>query len=213
MKLDFLTSLQQLGPCGLRPVIDTLSDSYSVMAFGDWKALAISLIDDGFVTQKGNGQYMVTPAGDEAIHKGQSFFDEADVDDEPQADSAEGDKEPPALTTATQAHRPAADHEWRRPFSPKAPYQETGKRTEEPKPKGEPAPVVQFKVEQVNGGNQVKASDGLFINLPVKNSSTELNQMTIDDLLIVFTLGKEAETIIETRLQAFEFGRKAASNE
>lgn len=73
--------------------------------------------------------------------------------------------------------------------------------------------MVQFKVEQVNGGNRVKASDGLFINLPVKNSSTELNQMTIDDLLIVFTLGKEAETIIETRLQAFEFGRKAASNE
>lgn len=34
MKLDFLTSLQQLGPCGLRPVIDTLSDSYPVMVFG-----------------------------------------------------------------------------------------------------------------------------------------------------------------------------------
>lgn len=220
MKLDFLTSLQQLGPCGLRPVIDTLSDSYSVMAFGDWKALAISLIDDGFVTQKGNGQYMVTPAGDEAIRKGQSFFDEADADDEPEPSNTHEDEKPPAIKAATKAHRPAADHQWRRPFSPEAPYQETGKRTKEPEPESkptsverEPAPVVQLKPEQANSGNQVKSSERQFISIPIKDSSAELKQMTIDDLLIVFTLGKEAETIIETRLQAFGFGRKAASNE
>jgi hypothetical protein len=219
MKLDFLTSLEGLGPCGLRPVIDTLSDTYPVMVFADWKALAIELIDDGYVTQKGNGQYMITPAGVEAVQKGQSFFDEVDAqDDEPEADDI--DDEPTTIKASPKAHRPAADHQWRKPFSPKAPYQETGKRAEpiEPKreqeaAKREPSAVVQLKPGDYYAGKISASQEREFIKIPMKDSSAELKQMTIDDLLIVFTLGKEAETIIETRLKAFGFERKAASNE
>ena len=75
--LDFLKTLQEVQPCGLRPVMDILDESYPVMAFSDWKELAIQLIDAGFVKRHNNGQYTVTPAGKENIAQGEEFPEQA----------------------------------------------------------------------------------------------------------------------------------------
>lgn len=77
MKLDFLKTLQEVQPCGLRAVIEPLDESYPVVAFSDWKELAVQLIDACFVKRMGNGQYIVTPAGKEAIAQGEEFLEQA----------------------------------------------------------------------------------------------------------------------------------------
>ncbi len=77
MKLDFLKTLQEVQPCCLRAVIEPLDESYPVMAYSDWKELAVQLIDACFVKRLGNGQYTVTPAGKEAIAQGEEFLEQA----------------------------------------------------------------------------------------------------------------------------------------
>lgn len=168
MKLEFLISLEQLQPCGLRPVIDTLSDSFPVMAFSDWKSLATDLIDDGYVSRMGNGQYQVTPSGSDAIQKGQSFFSEITTD-------LEGSESKPI---------PA----------PKKPAPVQGDPITAPTtPQDKPVEAPSRKCEHQ------------FIQLPIKNSSAALKAMPIDDLLKLLDIGREAESIIIARLEAYGF--------
>lgn len=103
MKLDFLKSLSELGPCGLRPIIDTLNDTCPAMAFSDWKNLCLELIDEGFVVRQGNGQNLITREGKEAIAKGMSFFDD-DLPEVPTASLATGRAPKPS-------HQPEVDEE------------------------------------------------------------------------------------------------------
>lgn len=197
MKLDFLKTVQQLGPCGLRPIIEVLNDTYPIMAFSDWKNLAITLIDEGYATKKGNGQYMITPIGNEVIKKGQAFFD--DDNDNEENHWKESSISPMAESQTKSPQKRAKSPE---------------EKSESSMLANESSAVIQIKQKaKANSDIPTKASDQKCIRLPIKDSSAELKKMTIDDLLIVFTLGKEAETIIETRLSAFNFARKVASNE
>lgn len=165
MKLDFLKSLQELQPCGLRPVIDTLSDSYPVMAFSDWKALSIELIDEGYVSKQGNGQYRVTPGGDEAVSKGAAFFADDSDDDVVQ--------EPTELPEKPKVpHKPAADHPWHQAFSPK--NQQKSGAPVSPKPKDEAAPVAEPESDAVETElDGVAASLSSTISKPVDSMSTD----------------------------------------
>lgn len=108
MKLDFLKSLAELGPCGMRPVIDVLSDTYPVMAFSEWKELCIDLIDEGYVQKMANGQYKLTPAGGEAIAKGALFLEHETFPEDEQ-------KEP----KLSKAAKPDKGHPWKAPFCQK----------------------------------------------------------------------------------------------
>lgn len=241
MKLDFLKTLQEVQPCGLRPVMDILDESYPVMAFSDWKELAIQLIDAGFVKRHNNGQYQITPAGKEAIKKGEYFIDEA---------SEQNDEEQPDPQD-TASSRPALDHPWRAPLSPEKhakkatsesereaevseanddtwmlkesekvldPFAGTESRTDSQQKQSsdcDPAPEVKMDIS----GNllhdfswglramkqQAEPSDGRIISLPVKDADQELAKMSVDQLLIVFNLGKQARNLIETRLREHSF--------
>lgn len=91
----------------------------------------------------------------------------------------------------------------------------------EPEPR-QPEPVAQIKPEAESSGpveappedaEAVERADNVFdigkrrrtINVPLEDTSAELKRMSVDDLLIIFNLGAEAETIIATRLKAYGF--------
>lgn len=186
MKLDFLKSLQELQPCGLRPVIDTLSDSYPVMAFSDWKALSIELIDEGYVSKQGNGQYRVTPAGDEAVSKGAAFFADDSDDDAAEEPAAQPEK-------AKAPHKPAADHPWHQPFSPK--NQQKADVPVPPKPKTEAAPVVEPEPES---GEVETELDGVAASLS-STISKSVDAMSTDELLEECRLSKDLISSLSQR--------------
>lgn len=186
MKLDFLKSLQELQPCGLRPVIDTLSDSYPVMAFSDWKALSIELIDEGYVSKQGNGQYRVTPAGDEAVSKGAAFFAD-DADDDAAEESTAQPEKPKA------PHKPAADHPWHQAFSSK--NQQKADAPVPPKPKAETAPVAEPKPE----GDEVESKlDGVAASLS-STINKSVDAMSTDELLEECRLSKDLISSLSQR--------------
>lgn len=185
MKLDFLKSLQELQPCGLRPVIDTLSDSYPVMAFSDWKALSIELIDEGYVSKQGNDQYRVTPAGDEAVSKGAAFFADDDAAEEP---AAQPEK-------AKAPHKPAADHPWHQAFSPK--NQQKADAPVPPKSKAEVAPVVEPEPESDEAETEL---DGVAASLS-STINKSVDAMSTDELLEECRLSKDLISSLSQRRQ------------
>jgi len=142
MKLDFLKTLQEVQPCGLRAIIEVLDESYPVMAYSDWKELAVQLIDAGFIKRQGNGQYNVTPAGKEAIAKGKEFLEDAlgsdQESDEPEGDHGEpsitgydmGEGDYHAETEIKASSKPAPEHPWRKPLLASNPVTEEVQRKE-----------------------------------------------------------------------------------
>lgn len=188
MKLDFLKTLNEQQPCGLRAVIEPLSDSYPVMAFSDWKELAIELIDDGFVSKYGNGQYRVTPAGSEAIEKGAAFLEE-DIA-EPSDD--EGDTE-----TNQRPCKPATDHPWRQPLFTKK--QMSGESPMDPRgihggtrqDKSSP----EKEVPAAKGDSEL---DGLADSLST-TINRPIEKMSTDELLTECRLSKDLVTSLQTR--------------
>lgn len=186
MKLDFLKSLQELQPCGLRPVIDTLSDSYPVMAFSDWKALSIELIDEGYVSKQGNGQYRVTPAGDEAVSKGAAFFADDSDDDAAEEPAAQPEK-------AKAPHKPAADHPWHQAFSPK--NQQKADAPVSPKPKTEAAPVAE---PEPQSGEVETELDGVAASLS-STINKSVDAMSTGELLEECRLSKDLISSLSQR--------------
>lgn len=180
MKLDFLKTLQELQPCGLRPIIEPLNDTYPVMAFSEWKSVAIDLMDDGFVSRAGNGQYRVTPAGQEAIQKGAEFFDNNEPTDTDAEETSEDSK---------GKYKPSADHPWHQPLFTRK--QKTGEVPINPRPiaaqpkrleqekQTEPKPPSDSETELDEAAGSLSAS----IKRPIDELST-------DDLLAECALSK-----------------------
>lgn len=52
---------------------------------------------------------------------------------------------------------------------------------------------------------QGQRDTGESITVPLVNTSSELKKMSVDQLLVLFNIGAEAQSIIETRLRAFGF--------
>ncbi|WP_286824068.1 hypothetical protein, partial [Idiomarina sp. UBA1919] len=208
MKLDFLKTLNDIGMCGLRRVIEPLNESYPLMSHSDWKELVIDLIDCGFVKQHGNGQYQVTPAGNEAIAKGQAFFDELSAeDDEEEAieNSSENSSAESNVINIPAENKPAADHPWRKPLSPNNPLlkdAKSGTKADNAATQQEPAPN---KEPHIDNETPAEHRESDFIRLPAKNSETELERLSVDELLVVFNLGRKARDLIEHRLKAHSF--------
>lgn len=142
MKLDFLKTLQEVQPCGLRAIIEVLDESYPVMAFSDWKELSVQLIASGFIKRHNNGQYQVTPAGKEAIAKGKQFLEDAlgsaQESDEPESDHGEpsitgydmGEGDYHVETEMKTPSKPAPEHPWRKPLLASNPITEEVQRKE-----------------------------------------------------------------------------------
>ncbi|NQZ03619.1 hypothetical protein [Idiomarina sp.] len=129
MKLDFLKTLQEVQPCGLRAVIEPLDESYPVMAYSDWKELAVQLMDACFVKRLGNGQYTVTPAGKEAIAQGEEFLERALGSEQEPEEPEFNDIRAGTVQAEPTSSKPAPEHPWRKPLLPSTPI------TEEVQPK------------------------------------------------------------------------------
>jgi hypothetical protein len=140
MKLDFLKTLQEVQPCGLRAVIEPLDESYPVMAYSDWKELAAQLVDACFVKRLGNGQYTVTPAGKEAIAQGEEFLEQAlgseqEPEDPESNDILAGTVQAGIVQAGTMqvesaSSKPAPEHPWRKPLLASNPITEEVQRKE-----------------------------------------------------------------------------------
>jgi len=209
MKLDFLKTLDEIGACGLRRVIETLEESYPLMSFSDWKELSIDLIDSGFVKRHGNGQYQVTPAGKEAIAKGQAFFDElsSEVDgNEPTNDSSEEITGADTETKQPEKSKPASDHPWREPYSKHNKTLKDGEsKSKANSNAAEAKDPISDKEPVFDNRTLAEHRESDFIRLPTKNSETELELLSVDELLVVFNLGRKARDLIEHRLKAHSF--------
>lgn len=135
MKLDFLKTLQEVQPCGLRAVIEPLDESYPVMAYSDWKELAAQLVDACFVKRLGNGQYTVTPAGKEAIAQGEEFLEQAlgseqEPEDPESNDILAGTVQAGTVQAESASSKPAPEHPWRKPLLASNPITEEVQRKE-----------------------------------------------------------------------------------
>lgn len=130
MKLDFLKTLQEVQPCGLRAVIEPLGESYPVMAYSDWKELAVQLIDACFVKRLGNGQYTVTPAGKEAIAHGEEFLEQALGSEQEPGEQEVNDSGEQAEQPQPVSSKPAPEHPWRKPLLASNPITEEVQRKE-----------------------------------------------------------------------------------
>lgn len=200
MKLDFLKTLKEQEPCGLRAVIDPMSDTHPVMAFSDWKELANDLIDGGFVSRKGNGQYQVTPAGEEAIDKGASFLEEDEENEEPDDDEVEL-KTKATVKPEKAHHKPAPGHPWKAPLvtrkqiSGESPMDPAGLRNNKPKVKERPAAEPEKQAPKASLEHELDiVADSLSesIERPIKGMST-------DELLNECHLSKKLMTSLNTR--------------
>ncbi|RAK01650.1 hypothetical protein [Aliidiomarina maris] len=197
MKLDFLKSLAELQPCGLRPIIDVLSDSYPVMAFSEWKELAINLIDDGFVSKMVNGQHKLTPAGQEAIEKGTAFI-ESEPEPEPEPEQIHDE---PRAPEPSKALKPADGHPWKEPFSPNGPKALTKQPAKEPHP--EVSKPEFNEVEQLDTKAESLA----------KSMAKHVAELTTDELLAECRLSKSIiDNLVARRKQAItEVSRRLGS--
>lgn len=130
MKLDFLKTLQEVQPCGLRAVIEPLDESYPVMAYSDWKELAVQLIDACFVKRLGNGQYTVTPADKEAIAHGEEFLEQALGSEQEPEEQEVNDSGEQAEQPQPTSSKPAPEHPWRKPLLASNPITEEVQRKE-----------------------------------------------------------------------------------
>lgn len=130
MKLDFLKTLQEVQPCGLRAVIEPLGESYPVMAYSDWKELAVQLIDACFVKRMGNGQYTVTPAGKEAIAQGEEFLEQALGSEQEPEEPESNDIQAGTVQAEPTSSKPAPEHPWRKPLLASNPITEEVQRKE-----------------------------------------------------------------------------------
>ncbi len=130
MKLDFLKTLQEVQPCGLRAVIEPLGESYPVMAYSDWKELAVQLIDACFVKRLGNGQYTVTPAGKEAIAQGEEFLEQALGSEQEPEEPKSNDIQAGTVQAESASSKPAPEHPWRKPLLASNPITEEVQRKE-----------------------------------------------------------------------------------
>lgn len=130
MKLDFLKTLQEVQPCGLRAVIEPLDESYPVMAYSDWKELAVQLIDACFVKRLGNGQYTVTPAGKEAIAQGEEFLEQALRGEQEPEEPESNDIQARTVQAESASSKPAPEHPWRKPLLASNPITEEVQRKE-----------------------------------------------------------------------------------
>lgn len=144
MKLDFLKTLQEVQPCGLRAVIEPLDESYPVMAYSDWKELAAQLVDACFVKRLGNGQYTVTPAGKEAIAQGEEFLEQAlgseqEPEDPESNDILAGTVQAGTVQAESASSKPAPEHPWRKPLLASNPITEEVQRREREQKQAESA--------------------------------------------------------------------------
>ena len=130
MKLDFLKTLQEVQPCGLRAVIEPLGESYPVMAYSDWKELAVQLMDACFVKRLGNGQYTVTPAGKEAITQGEEFLEQALGTEQQPEEPESNDIQAGTVQAEPTSSKPAPEHPWRKPLLASNPITEEVQRKE-----------------------------------------------------------------------------------
>ncbi len=130
MKLDFLKTLQEVQPCGLRAIIEVLDESYPVMAFSDWKELSVQLIDACFVKRMGNGQYTVTPAGKEAIAQGEEFLEQALGTEQQPEEPEPNDIQAATVQSEPTSSKPAPEHPWRKPLLAGNPITEEVQRKE-----------------------------------------------------------------------------------
>lgn len=130
MKLDFLKTLQEVQPCGLRAVIEPLDESYPVMAYSDWKELAVQLMDACFVKRLGNGQYTVTPAGKEAIAQGEEFLEQALGSEQKPEEPESNDIQAGTVQAEPTSSKPAPEHPWRKPLLASNPITEEVQRKE-----------------------------------------------------------------------------------
>jgi len=139
MKLDFLKTLQEVQPCGLRAVIEPLDESYPVMAFSDWKELSVQLIDACFVKRMGNGQYTVTPAGKEAIAQGEEFLEQALGTEQQPEEPESNDIQAGTVQAEPTSSKPAPEHPWRKPLLASNPITEEVQRKEREQTQAESA--------------------------------------------------------------------------
>ncbi len=209
MKLDFLKTLDQIGMCGLRRVIEPLEESCPLMSFSDWKELAVDLIDSGFVKRHGNGQYQVTPAGKEAITKGQAFFDELSLEnDETETTDDSSEKKIAAEIGVKESSdsKSAPEHPCPNSYPPDNRLLENGENSPEANSNAAKPEDPASDKESVND-NRTSAQHRTqeFIRLPTNNSDNELEHLTVDELLVVFNLGRKARDLIEQRLKAHSF--------
>lgn len=130
MKLDFLKTLQEVQPCGLRAVIEPLDESYPVMAYSDWKELAVQLMDACFVKRLGNGQYTVTPAGKEAIAQGEEFLEQALGNQQESEEPESNDIQAETVQAEPTSSKPSPEHPWRKPLLASNPITEEVQRKE-----------------------------------------------------------------------------------
>jgi len=139
MKLDFLKTLQEVQPCGLRAVIEPLDESYPVMAYSDWKELAVQLMDACFVKRLGNGQYTVTPAGKEAIAQGEEFLEQALGTEQQPEEPEPSDILAGTVQAEPTSSKPAPEHPWRKPLLASNPITEEVQRKEREQKQAESA--------------------------------------------------------------------------
>ncbi|MAF76460.1 MAG: hypothetical protein CMF17_11535 [Idiomarinaceae bacterium] len=207
MKLDFLKTLQEVQPCGLRPVMEILDESYPVMAFSDWKELAIQLIDAGFVKRHNNGQYQITPAGKEAISHGLSFLDDA-LSNEQDSDELPDDKAESESTNEPEklaSSKPASEHPWRKPLMTNNQIADNA-RGKESNTKSVSEHESNTASKSHNNSVSPKCSgDSDFIMLPKTGADSELTKLSVDELLLIFNLGRSARDLIEHRLRKHSF--------
>jgi len=139
MKLDFLKTLQEVQPCGLRAVIEPRGESYPVMAYSDWKELAVQLMDACFVKRLGNGQYTVTPAGKEAIAHGEEFLEQALGNQQESEEPESNDIQAETVQAEPTSSKPAPEHPWRKPLLASNPITEEVQRKEREQKQAESA--------------------------------------------------------------------------
>lgn len=194
MKFDFLKTLQAVQPCGLRPIIEPLSDSYPVMAFSDWKELAFELMDGGFVSRQGNGQYRVTPAGAEAIEKGASFLEVGEEDAAPEGAEAAG-------SAVKTPHKRDSMHPWKQPLFTKK--QLAGESPMNPAGYETPKVVAGNALQQEEHETEPVADsedelDGLAESLSA-SVNRPIEDMSTDDLLGECRLSKDLISSLSQR--------------